>query len=187
MEVRRRATLAVSRAILLFDQDAQLRDRLRHALEAEGHRVEAVGDEKAAVRALRARTYDLIIADLFSSGGRRVRQQLRLYPQRAPVLAITRGVPLQALVQAMTDVAWDFLRVGDPVRDWIGVVRRTFAYFDIEREWRALEIAGGALNAARYERMRRRVDAALADVATVKRELDRRAPRRGLRKQKVSA
>ena len=63
----RRAENTVS-AILLAEDDESVRAFVTRALTHRGHEVTAVGDGEAAVKALKAQTYDLMLTDIVMPG-----------------------------------------------------------------------------------------------------------------------
>jgi two-component system chemotaxis sensor kinase CheA len=50
--------------VLLVDDSSQTRELLRDLLERAGHRVEEVADAEQALRALKARRFDLVVSDV---------------------------------------------------------------------------------------------------------------------------
>jgi len=56
-------------SILVVDDDKSLRGLIRRMLEPEGFEVDEAPDGRAALKAFRARTYDLILCDLFMPDG----------------------------------------------------------------------------------------------------------------------
>ena len=175
MEVQRRVNVQLTRAIALFDRDARAREELRRALEGAGYRVDSFGEHRALLRALRARRYDVLVADLFSRSGRRLREQLRGGADAATIVAIVHDAPLQSVLRVMADLASDFVHVADPADESVGVVRRALAAADLRRKLRAFELSGGVQNSARYARVRGHVAAALADLRRAKQTLRARA------------
>lgn len=63
----RRAENTVS-AILLAEDDESVRAFVTRALTHRGHEVTAVGDGDAAIQALKAQTYDLMLTDIVMPG-----------------------------------------------------------------------------------------------------------------------
>ena len=63
----RRAENTVS-AILLAEDDESVRAFVTRALTHRGHEVTAVGDGAAAIQALKAQTYDLMLTDIVMPG-----------------------------------------------------------------------------------------------------------------------
>ena len=55
-------------AILLAEDDESVRAFVTRALTHHGHQVTAVGDGKAAISALKARSYDLMLTDIVMPG-----------------------------------------------------------------------------------------------------------------------
>jgi two-component system NtrC family sensor kinase len=77
---------AGGRRILVVDDEANLADMIREALEAEGHHVDAACDGRTAAGLLRESSYDLIISDLKmpNMGGRELYEEIS---RRDPSLA----------------------------------------------------------------------------------------------------
>jgi len=89
-------TASECRTILLVEDDADLRDTLRIALEDEGFEVESAGDGMDALRRIRQRAPDLVILDLNlpRMGGEDFLYVWRtgVETRGAPVIVITAGL-----------------------------------------------------------------------------------------------
>ena len=89
-------------AVLIVEDEKHLADGLRFNLEAEGYRVDAVGDGESASNALAAlpSLYDVVVLDVMLPGknGFEVVSELRSAGQFVPVLMLTaRGRPEDVL------------------------------------------------------------------------------------------
>ncbi len=116
------AVNAQQRRILLVEDDVELREALSDALTAEGHRVQAVGDGREALRAMRSERPDVVVLDLMMpvmDGW-----QFRLEQRRDPALAECPVVAISAS-QSPTAAAIDadvFLQKPLDVRSLIGAI-----------------------------------------------------------------
>ena len=89
-------------SVLIVEDEKHLADGLRFNLEAEGFRVELVGDGEAALARLMAerQRYDVVLLDVMLPGkdGFTVASELRLAGQFVPILMLTaRGHPEDVL------------------------------------------------------------------------------------------
>ena len=104
------STPASSR-ILLVDDDHVFRLSTAALLREEGHEVVTAGDGQAAVEALRAQRFDLMLLDLRLPGtdGLRILEALRLWGEAVPILMVSGFGTVDAAVEALHLGADDFL------------------------------------------------------------------------------
>lgn len=96
---------AQQRRILLVEDDVELREALSDALTAEGHRVQAVGDGRQALQAMRSERPDVVVLDLMMPvmDGWTFRQRQLDIPEFAdvPVICLTAVYDPQSASQAL--------------------------------------------------------------------------------------
>jgi DNA-binding NtrC family response regulator len=97
--------------ILVVDDEKNIRDGLREALELDGYEVVPAADGKEALEALGRGEIDLVVTDLKMprvSGEELLRTVASSYPT-VPVIILTGHGTIESAVQAMHDGAYDFL------------------------------------------------------------------------------
>jgi len=107
----RTRTAAAAAPILLVEDKDSLRVMLRHALEAQGHRVIEARDQREAEAALRATPPAVVLSDLRLTEGDGfgvLRASKELDPE-LPVIVMTAFGSIQDAVAAMKEGALDFL------------------------------------------------------------------------------
>src|SRR3954466_11694271 len=98
--------------ILLVDDDGPLRDMLSRSFEREGHRVTAVPDGHAALRAAADRLYDVVLLDVaLGEGptGHDVARLLRARRDVVPIIMLTALDSEAAAVQGLEAGADDYV------------------------------------------------------------------------------
>jgi len=97
--------------LLVVDDDNAFRLSTAALLRADGHDVDVAADATAAVQALRARTYDLVLLDLRMPGidGIQLVETLRVWGESVPVLMISGYGTVESAVRAMHLGTDDFL------------------------------------------------------------------------------
>ena len=114
----RRRTLTTDHAptatmprLLVVDDDNAFRLSTAALLRADGHEVDVAPDATAAVQALRARAYDLVLLDLRMPGidGIQLVETLRVWGESVPVLMISGYGTVESAVRAMHLGTDDFL------------------------------------------------------------------------------
>ncbi|HUX68236.1 MAG TPA: sigma-54 dependent transcriptional regulator [Terriglobales bacterium] len=98
--------------ILLVEDKHELRLMLKTALANEGYHVAEAADGEAAVRALRAAQYALVLTDLKLPGasGLQVLQAARETSPSTPIIIMTGYGSIEDAVRAMKDGAYDFIQ-----------------------------------------------------------------------------
>ena len=97
--------------LLVVDDDNAFRLSTAALLRADGHDVDVAADATAAVQALRARAYDLVLLDLRMPGidGIQLVETLRVWGESVPVLMISGYGTVESAVRAMHLGTDDFL------------------------------------------------------------------------------
>jgi len=97
--------------LLVVDDDNAFRRSTAALLRADGHEVDVAADATAAVQALRARAYDLVLLDLRMPGidGIQLVETLRVWGESVPVLMISGYGTVENAVRAMHLGTDDFL------------------------------------------------------------------------------
>jgi DNA-binding NtrC family response regulator len=97
--------------LLVVDDDNAFRLSTAALLRADGHEVDVAADANAAVQALRAQAYDLVLLDLRMPGidGIQLVETLRIWGESVPVLMISGYGTVENAVRAMHLGTDDFL------------------------------------------------------------------------------
>ena len=97
--------------ILIADDEENIREVLLRALEAKGHRVDAVPDGDAAALALAEREYDLVVTDLKMPGrsGMELLQAIKEATHDTAVILITAFGSIENAVEAIKLGADDYI------------------------------------------------------------------------------
>lgn len=110
--------------ILLADDHEELRWGAKQTLELTGYEVMEVSDTEAALLALQAGEFDLIVADLLMPGGgaRRIFQELASRHRRPPVVVMSGRLDQQTIreLQALGAAGW--LAKPFPMKDLVALV-----------------------------------------------------------------
>jgi two-component system NtrC family sensor kinase len=79
--------------ILLVDDDDDVRDLLKMALDSQGHDIDSVGSGQAALERLAQHAYDLVMCDLSMPGldGRAVYRVIERQPPPRPAVVFVTG------------------------------------------------------------------------------------------------
>jgi hypothetical protein len=77
--------------ILIIDDDEHVRGATKFLLDAHGFEVVAVADGKSGIEAIKARSFDLIVVDLFMAGmnGLETMKAIRENNPRIPIIAVS--------------------------------------------------------------------------------------------------
>ncbi len=97
--------------ILVVDDELSMREYLELLVEGWGHEVQTAPTVKAAIEALNAHTFDVVITDmkLGNDSGLQVLKVARAQPQPAEVIIITAyGTPASA-IEAVREGAYDYI------------------------------------------------------------------------------
>ncbi len=147
--------------ILVADDEESMRHFVERGLRRLGHRVDAVGDGEAAVKAWRTAPYDLAVLDLKMPGvdGLQALQQIRSLDAEATVLLMTAHGTIATAVSAMQGGAADFVTKPFPIEELQLRLERAAEQRRMARENRNLRALlepadGGAGLAAKSPAMR---------------------------------
>ncbi len=96
--------------ILIVDDELSMREMLEIFFEREGHKVTCASDGEAAISALNAREFDLVITDLRmpKQGGLRVLEESRRLWPTTPVIVMTAFASTETAISAMKLGACDY-------------------------------------------------------------------------------
>jgi DNA-binding NtrC family response regulator len=100
----------MAKKIIVIDDEKIVGDMAKRILEAEGYEVDTFIDSQAALEAIRAHRYDLVITDLQMenvSGMDILKEVNRLYPQTR-VIMLTAYATLDATIEAIRERIFDF-------------------------------------------------------------------------------
>jgi DNA-binding NtrC family response regulator len=97
--------------IVLVDDEAIVRKRLKFALEKDGYRVEVYEDGSDVLRRLREKTFDIVVTDLRMEevDGIRVLQESIARSSRTKVIIITGYATVEIAREALAKGAFDLI------------------------------------------------------------------------------
>ncbi len=140
--------------ILVVDDERNIREGLRRALEFEGHAVMTAADGREALSVLANEEIDLVIADLRMprlSGDQLLKQVAERHPT-VRVIILTGHATVEVAVQAMRDGAYDFLekpvnleRLGLLVERALAERKLTLSNRELRRELERQQASRGLL------------------------------------------
>ena len=112
--------------LLVADDEAAIRESLSEVLREEGYEVTEAVDGSAAIAALQAREFDLVIADLRMPGadGIEVLRRTREWAPQTLVILVTAYATLETAVEALRQGAHDYIITPLIFEDVLGKVRR---------------------------------------------------------------
>jgi two-component system nitrogen regulation response regulator NtrX len=131
----------MSEQILVVDDEAGVRQSLVGILGDEGYSAEAVESGEAALLALEARRYDLVLLDVWLPGmdGLETLAKLRALDSEMPVVVISGHGTIETAVKAVRSGAQDFVEKPLSLEKTLLVVRNTLRQRRLEDENRALK------------------------------------------------
>jgi DNA-binding NtrC family response regulator len=97
--------------ILILDDEPIVGQRLKAALEKEGHRAEAFVDPIEAVARLEQKTFDIVVTDIRMDDmdGIEILELIRKKNDRTKVIMITGYATLEVARESLTKGAFDFI------------------------------------------------------------------------------
>ncbi len=127
--------------ILVVDDEAGVRSSLQGILSDEGYHVAVVESGEAAVAALEARRYDLLLLDVWLPGmdGLETLQRVRALDPDVPVLVISGHGTIETAVRAVRLGAQDFVEKPLALEKTLLAVRNALRQRRLEVENRALK------------------------------------------------
>ncbi|MGH9415523.1 MAG: sigma-54-dependent transcriptional regulator [Terriglobales bacterium] len=122
--------------ILLVEDKHELRQMLHTALTKDGYGVAEATDGAAAIRALQAAQYALVLSDLKLplASGLEVLQAAHELAPSTPVIIMTAYGSIEEAVQAMKDGAYDFIQKPLDLAHLMLLLRRAIAQQTLVRE-----------------------------------------------------
>jgi two-component system nitrogen regulation response regulator NtrX len=126
--------------VLVVDDEAGVRGSLAGILGDEGYQVEAVGSGEAALRALEARRFDLVLLDVWLPGqdGLEVLSRIRERDAELPVVVISGHGTIETAVKAVRLGAQDFVEKPLSLEKTLLAVRNALRQQRLESEVRQL-------------------------------------------------
>ena len=97
--------------ILVLDDEPVVGDRLKPALEQEGHRVEVFVDPNEALKRLGVKEFDIVVTDIRMENvdGLEVLDRVRAKSQRTKVIMITGYATVELARKALVKGCFDFI------------------------------------------------------------------------------
>ena len=97
--------------ILILDDEPIVGERLKPALEKEGHRVEVFVDPKRALQRLEGKEFDIVVTDIRMENidGIQVLEHVQAKSNRTKVIIITGYATVEMAREALAKGAFDFI------------------------------------------------------------------------------
>jgi len=97
--------------VLVLDDEPVVGDRLKPALEEEGHRVEVFVDPHEALKRIAVKEFDVVVTDIRMENvdGLQVLDRVRARSQRTKVIMITGYATMELARKALTKGCFDFI------------------------------------------------------------------------------
>jgi FixJ family two-component response regulator len=127
----------VPEPILLVDDEPDLRNSLREALETDGYTVEEADSTPSALARIGRRHYPVIITDLNMPGGPSGLELIAAVKARDPkalCIIITGYATLNASIQALKSGAYDFIQKPFKLEELEAVVDRALEHARLQRQ-----------------------------------------------------
>jgi DNA-binding NtrC family response regulator len=152
--------------ILIVDDEVNVRDGLRLAIDAPEFEIDTAGDGEAALRKMRRESYHVIVTDLRMPGavdGFDVLRDARERDPDTPVIVITAHGTVEGAVEAMKMGAQDFLTKPLDIKHFRVLIQKAVANLNVVLENRELRARlklqqGGQVILANSAPMRRVLD-----------------------------
>ena len=99
-------------AVLIIDDEAEIRESLQTLLEMEGFAVETAANGEAGLQRIGEHPFDLVLLDLALPGrnGMEIMAEIRAHESRLPVIMITAYGTVENAVRAMQSGAANFVQ-----------------------------------------------------------------------------
>jgi DNA-binding NtrC family response regulator len=97
--------------ILVLDDEAIVGERLKPALEKEGHQVEIFVDPNKALERISAKTFDIVVTDIRMDeiDGIQILERVSAKSKRTKTIMITGYATLEVARESLTKGAFDFI------------------------------------------------------------------------------
>lgn len=99
------------RDVLVLDDEAVVGDRLKPAIEQDGHRVEVFVDPREALKRVEVKKFDIVVTDIRMENinGIEVLERVIAKDERTKVIIITGYATMELAREAMGKMAFDFV------------------------------------------------------------------------------
>ena len=140
--------------VLIADDEVNFREAMRDFLREEGFACECVADAASALSELRAREYDLLVADIKMPGNEELEliEQVAAALEGLPVILVTAYPALNTAIKSTRLAVVGYLLKPVPLEEFLALVQQgilrsqTYRMFgkarqrleDAQREWREL-------------------------------------------------
>lgn len=112
--------------ILILDDEPIVGERLRPALEKEGHQVEIFVDPYRALERIAAKEFDIVVTDIRMDeiDGIQVLEKVAARSKRTKVIMITGYATLEVARESLTKGAFDFIAKPFKLREIRSAIRK---------------------------------------------------------------
>lgn len=122
--------------ILILDDEPIVGERLKPALEKEGHQVEIFTDSRRALERISAKAFDIVVTDIRMDAldGIRVLEQVTARSERTKVIMITGYATLEVARESLIKGAFDFIAKPFKLREMRSTIRKAAEALSGEEE-----------------------------------------------------
>lgn len=112
--------------ILILDDEPIVGERLKPALEKEGHRVEVFVDPMRALERLEAKEFDIVVTDIRMDemDGIQILERVTAKNRQTKVIMITGYATLEVARESLTKGAFDFIAKPFKLNEIRGAIRK---------------------------------------------------------------
>lgn len=112
--------------ILILDDEPIVGERLKQALEKEGHQVEIFINPHLALERVSEKTFDIVVTDIRMDdiNGIEILERVRAMSERTKVVMITGYATLEVARESLAKGAFDFIAKPFKLREIRGVIQK---------------------------------------------------------------
>ncbi len=112
--------------ILILDDEPIVGERLKQALEKEGHQVEIFINPHRALERVSEKTFDIVVTDIRMDDidGIEILERVRAMSERTKVVMITGYATLEVARESLAKGAFDFIAKPFKLREIRGVIQK---------------------------------------------------------------
>lgn len=120
--------------ILILDDEPIVGERLKPALEKEGHKVEVFVHPFRALERVDAKAFDVVVTDIRMDDmdGIEILERVKARSQRTKVIMITGYATLEVARESLTKGAFDFIAKPFKLREIRGAIRKAMEALEAE-------------------------------------------------------
>ena len=120
--------------ILVLDDEPVVGERLKPALEKEGHQVEIFVDPNQALKRISEKTFDIVVTDIRMDemDGIQILEKVSAKSSRTKVIMITGYATLEVARESLAKGAFDFIAKPFKLREMRAAIKKAAEAFENE-------------------------------------------------------